>query len=58
MLYCDEYDKDCDDITVEECDNGCCDTCMFCVVYPDDIQADRKQGTRRKVKNEKDSQFL
>lgn len=45
MLYCDEYDKDCDDITVEECDDGCCDTCMFCVVYPDDINADRKRGT-------------
>ena len=29
MLYCDEYDKDCGKVTSEECDDGCCDTCMF-----------------------------
>lgn len=32
MLYCDEYDKDCSEVTSEECDNGCCDTCIFCDV--------------------------
>ena len=31
MLYCLEFDKYCDEITDEEC-NGCCDSCMFCVV--------------------------
>lgn len=36
MLYCDEYDKDCNDVTFEECDNGCCDGCMFCVVYSEE----------------------
>lgn len=36
MLYCDEYDKDCDDVTFEECDNDCCDSCMFCVVYSEE----------------------
>lgn len=33
MLYCDEYDKDCNDVTLEECEDGCCDSCMFCIVY-------------------------
>ena len=32
MLYCDEYDKNCNEVTSEECDNGCCDSCMYCVV--------------------------
>lgn len=36
MLYCTEYDKDCADITPEECDDGCCDSCMFCIVYPNE----------------------
>ena len=36
MLYCDEYDKDCSEVTSEECDNGCCDSCMYCVVCPDE----------------------
>ena len=36
MLYCDEYDKDCSEVTSEECDNGCCDSCMYCVVCTDD----------------------
>ena len=29
MLYCDE-------VTSEECNNGCCDSCMFCIVYTDE----------------------
>ena len=33
MLYCDEYDKDWNDVTSDECEDGCCDSCMFCVVY-------------------------
>lgn len=36
MLYCDEYDKDCSEVTSEECDNGCCDSCMYCVVCTDE----------------------
>ena len=36
MLYCDEYDKICSEVTDEECDNGCCDNCIFCMVYPDE----------------------
>lgn len=36
MIYCDEYDKDCNEVTPEECDNDCCDSCMFCIVYTDD----------------------
>lgn len=36
MLYCDEYDKICSKVTDEECDNGCCDNCMFCMVYPNE----------------------
>ena len=36
MLYCDEYDKDRDDVTFEECDNNDCDSCMFCVVYSEE----------------------
>lgn len=36
MLYCDEYDKACSEVTSEECDNGCCDSCMYCVVYTDE----------------------
>lgn len=35
MLYCDEYDKGCSEVTSEECD-GCCDSCVFCVIYPDE----------------------
>lgn len=38
MLYCDEYDKDCSDVTTEECDNGDCDSCIFCIVYPNENQ--------------------
>lgn len=30
-LYCTEFNKNCDDITDEECDD-CCDSCMFCEV--------------------------
>lgn len=36
MLYCDEYDKYCSEVTSEECDNGCCDSCMYCVVCTDE----------------------
>ena len=36
MLYCDEYDKDCSEVTSKECDNDCCDSCMYCVVCTDD----------------------
>lgn len=36
MLYCDEYDKDCSEVTSKECDNGCCDSCMHCVVCTDE----------------------
>ena len=36
MLYCDEYDKDCIEVTSEECDNGCCDSCMYCVICTDE----------------------
>lgn len=36
MLYCDEHDKDCNEVTSEECNNGCCDSCMFCIVYADE----------------------
>lgn len=35
MLYCNEYDKDCNEAS-KECDNGCCDNCIFCVVDTDD----------------------
>ena len=38
MLYCDEYDKDCSDITTEECDNDDCDSCIFCIVYSNENQ--------------------
>ena len=31
MWYCTEFDRECDNVTEEECD-GCCDSCMFCVV--------------------------
>lgn len=33
-MYCTEFDKYCDEITDEEC-NDCCDTCIFCDVYYD-----------------------
>ena len=33
MLYCDGYNKDCSEVTSEECDNGCCDSCMYCVIW-------------------------
>lgn len=36
MLYCDEHDKDCNEVTSEECNNSCCDSCMFCIVYTDE----------------------
>lgn len=36
MLYCDEYDKDCSEVTSDECDNGCCDSCMYCVICTDE----------------------
>ena len=36
MLYCDEYDKDCSDVTTEECDTGYRDSCIFCIVYPNE----------------------
>lgn len=36
ILYCDEYDKDCSEVISEECDNNCCDSCMFCTVYADE----------------------
>ena len=36
MLYCDEYDKNCREVTSEECDNGCCDSCMYCVICTDE----------------------
>lgn len=36
MLYCDKYDKDCSDVTTEECDNCGCDSCIFCIVYPNE----------------------
>lgn len=36
MLYCDEYDKDCSEVTSEECNNGCCDSCMYRVVCTDE----------------------
>lgn len=32
MLYCTELDKNCDNITEEECNNGCCDSCLSCIV--------------------------
>ena len=35
MLYCNEYDKDCSEVTSEECDNDCCDSCMYCVICTD-----------------------
>lgn len=31
MLYCLEFDKECDEVTNKECDD-CCDSCMFCIV--------------------------
>lgn len=36
MLYCDEHNKDCNEVTSEECNNSCCDSCMFCIVYADE----------------------
>lgn len=38
MLYCDEHDKDCSQVTSEECNcnDGCCDSCEFCIVYADE----------------------
>lgn len=35
-MYCNEYGKDCSEVTSEECDNGCCDNCMYCVVCTDE----------------------
>ena len=44
MLYCDEYDKDCSEVTSEECDNSCCDSCMYCVVCTDEEWNDNLLG--------------
>ena len=34
-LYCTEFNKNCDNVTNEECDS-CCDSCMFCEVEEED----------------------
>lgn len=35
--WCDEWDKPVACITSEECDDGCCDSCMHCVLVGDDM---------------------
>lgn len=39
--WCDELDKPLDCITSDECDDGCCDSCMHCICTEDDKEVEQ-----------------